>query len=323
MPHNVIIIGAGPAGYTAGIYAARANMKPVLFEGATPGGQLMITTDVENYPGFPEAVTGPELMVHFRKQAERFGTQIITDVITRTDFSSRPFKVWDSKDQLHEAHSIIIATGAQARWLGLESEKTLAGRGVSACATCDGFFFRGKAVAVVGGGDTAMEEANFLANMCSKVYVIHRRDSLRASKIMQERALNNPKIEFVWNSVVHDIEARGAETVTHAIIKDVNTGETRDLALDGIFIAIGHTPNTAVFGGQLKLDEAGYIVTEPGSTRTSIDGVFAAGDVQDSIYRQAVTAAGTGCMAAIEAERWLGHHGVETHPVESEVYRLA
>ncbi|MDB5100860.1 MAG: Thioredoxin reductase [Cyanobacteria bacterium RYN_339] len=323
MPHQVIIIGAGPAGYTAGVYAARANMSPVLFEGSTPGGQLMITTDVENYPGFPESVTGPELMVNFRKQAERFGTTIITDVIKRTDFSSRPFKVWDSKDQLHEAHSIIIATGAEASWLGLESEKTLAGRGVSACATCDGFFFRGKTVAVVGGGDTAMEEANFLANMCQKVYVVHRRDTLRASKIMQQRALDNPKIEFCWNSSVHEIEARGNETVTHAILKDTNTGELRDLTIDGIFIAIGHKPNTGIFGGQLKLDENNYIVTEPGSTRTSIDGVFAAGDVQDSIYRQAVTAAGTGCMAAIEAERWLSHHGVETHSVESEIYRLA
>jgi thioredoxin reductase (NADPH) len=321
--HNVIIIGAGPAGYTAGIYAARANMSPLLFEGATPGGQLMITTDVENYPGFPESVTGPEMMVAFRKQAARFGTEIITDVIKKVDFSKRPFTVWDSKDQAYQAHSIIIATGAEASWLGLESEKTLAGRGVSACATCDGFFFRGKTVAVVGGGDTAMEEATFLSNLASKVYVVHRRDTLRASKIMQQRALDNPKIEFCWNATVTDIQARTGETVTHAILKDVNTGEERDLALDGIFIAIGHKPNTGIFAGQITLDENNYIKTVPGSTRTNIEGVFAAGDVQDSVYRQAVTAAGTGCMAAIEAERWLSHHGVETHSVESEIYKMA
>jgi thioredoxin reductase (NADPH) len=323
MIHDVVIIGAGPAGYTAAIYAARANLKPLQFEGPAPGGQLMITSDVENYPGFEESITGPELMQRFRGQAARFGTEIVSDVITKVDFSSRPFKVWDTKDQVHVAKSVIIATGAEATWLGLESEKTLSGRGVSACATCDGFFFRGKEVAVVGGGDTAMEEALFLANIASKVYVVHRRDTLRASKIMQQRALNHPKIEFCWNSVVADIEARNGETVSHAILHDINTGEARDLPISGIFIAIGHKPNTSIFGNQLALDGNGYIVTKPGTTQTSIEGVFASGDVQDSIYRQAVTAAGTGCIAAIEAERWLSHHGVDAHPLESEVYRLA
>jgi thioredoxin reductase (NADPH) len=323
MPHNLIIIGAGPAGYTAGVYAARANLSPVLFEGPAPGGQLMITTDVENYPGFSKAVTGPELMQEFRAQAERFGTKLVSDLITKVDFSQRPFKVWDSKGTLHEAHSIVIATGASALWLGLESEKTLQGRGVSACATCDGFFFRGKEVIVVGGGDTAMEEATFLANMAKKVYVVHRRDSLRASKIMQDRALNHPKIEFVWNSVIEDIQSRSGESVTHVMLKNLKTGEVTDQPIDGVFIAIGHKPNTEIFAGQLEMDEAGYIVTKPGSTYTSVDGVFAAGDVQDTVYRQAVTAAGTGCMAAIDAERWLGHHGVETAPVEADVYRLA
>jgi thioredoxin reductase (NADPH) len=323
MPHDLIIIGAGPAGYTAGVYAARANLKPVLFEGPAPGGQLMITTDVENYPGFAKSVTGPELMQEFRAQAERFGTQLISDLITKVDFSQRPFKVWDSKNTLHEAHAIVIATGASALWLGLESEMKLQGRGVSACATCDGFFFRGKEVIVVGGGDTAMEEANFLANMAKKVYVVHRRDTLRASKIMQERALNNPKIEFIWNTAIHDIQSRAGESVTHVMLKNLVTGDITDQPIDGVFIAIGHRPNTEIFKGQLELDEAGYIITKPGTTVTSVEGVFAAGDVQDTVYRQAVTAAGTGCMAAIDAERWLSHHGVAAVPVEGDVYRLA
>jgi len=305
MVNNVLIIGAGPAGYTAGIYAARANLNPILFEGSAPGGQLMITTDVENYPGFPQGVQGPEMMQLFRQQAERFGTRIVTDVITRVDFSTRPFKVWDSKDQLHEAQAIIIATGASALWLGLDAEMRLQGRGVSACATCDGFFFRGKDVIVVGGGDTAMEEANFLANMCNSVTVVHRRDQLRASKIMQQRAFDNPKIQFVWNAAVDDILDHGTETVKGVRLRDTQTGEMTERATDGVFIAIGHKPTTDLFKGQLDMDEHGYLITQPGSTRTNIDGVFAAGDVQDSIYRQAITAAGTGCMAAIDAERWL------------------
>ncbi len=311
MVNNVLIIGAGPAGYTAGIYAARANLNPILFEGSAPGGQLMITTDVENYPGFPQGVQGPEMMQLFRQQAERFGTRIVTDVITRVDFSTRPFKVWDSKDQLHEAQAIIIATGASALWLGLDAEMRLQGRGVSACATCDGFFFRGKDVIVVGGGDTAMEEANFLANMCQSVTVVHRRDQLRASKIMQQRAFDNPKIKFVWNAAVDDILDHGTETVKAVRLRDTQTGEMQELATDGVFIAIGHKPTTDLFKGQLELDSNGYIVTHDG-TRTSVEGVFASGDVQDSVYRQAITAAGTGCMAAIDAERWLmaTHAGV-------------
>ncbi|MNR94139.1 Thioredoxin reductase [compost metagenome] len=305
MVNNVLIIGAGPAGYTAGIYAARANLNPILFEGSAPGGQLMITTDVENYPGFPQGVQGPEMMQLFRQQAERFGTRIVTDVITRVDFSQRPFKVWDSKDQLHEAQAIIIATGASALWLGIDAEMRLQGRGVSACATCDGFFFRGKDVIVVGGGDTAMEEANFLANMCNSVTVVHRRDTLRASKIMQQRAFDNPKIQFVWNSAVDDILDHGTETVKAVRLRNTQTGEMTERPTDGVFVAIGHKPTTDLFKGQLDMDDHGYLVTQPGTTRTNIEGVFAAGDVQDSVYRQAITAAGTGCMAAIDAERWV------------------
>ena len=303
MIHNVIIVGAGPAGYTAAIYAARANLSPLMFEGPQPGGQLMITTDVENYPGFPDAMTGPELMTRFRAQAARFGTELVSDLIKRVDFSRRPFRVWDSKDQVHEAHAIIVATGASAMWLGLESEARMSGRGVSACATCDGFFFRGKEVAVVGGGDTAMEEATYLAQMCAKVTLIHRRDTLRASKIMQQRAFDNPKIEFRWNTVVEEV--LGTDLVTGLKLKNLETGEASELPLQGLFVAIGHKPATGIFEGQLDLDPAGYVKVAPGSTRTSVDGVFAAGDVADAIYRQAVTAAGTGCMAAIDAERWL------------------
>lgn len=304
MSHRVVIIGSGPAGYTAALYAARANLAPVLFEGHEPGGQLMITTEVENFPGFPEGLQGPELMQLFRKQAERFGTRIISDHIVRVDFSVRPFRMWDTRDQLHEADAVIISTGATAMWLGLESEKTFSGKGVSACATCDGFFFRGKDVAVVGGGDTAMEEALFLSNLCSSVTVIHRRGELRASKIMQQRALENPKIRFVWNSVVDEILGDENGVVGSVRVRHVDTDECQEIALQGVFIAIGHRPNTELFRGQLQLDDKGYIRTHEG-TRTSLEGVFAAGDVQDSIYRQAITAAGTGCMAAIDAERWL------------------
>lgn len=317
MIHNVIIVGAGPAGYTAAIYAARANLSPVMFEGPQPGGQLMITTDVENYPGFADPMTGPELMQRFRAQSARFGTELISDLVSRVDFSSRPFKLWDSNGTLYQAHAVIIATGAVAQWLGLPSETRMQGRGVSACATCDGFFFRGKEVAVVGGGDTAMEEANYLAQMCAKVTVIHRRDTLRASKIMQQRALNNPKIEFRWNSVVEEI--LGDELVSGVRLRDTQTGAFSELSLQGVFIAIGHKPTTGLFQDQLRLDENGYVQVEPGSSRTSVAGIFAAGDVADSVYRQAVTAAGTGCMAAIDAERWLASqvHAGETNAAAS------
>ncbi len=310
--HKVIIIGSGPAGHTAAIYAARANLAPLMFEGVVrggiPGGQLMITTEVENYPGFPDGVKGPEVMELFKKQSARFGTEIVAADVDRVDFSKRPFRMW-AEDKEHAAQTVIIATGAQARWIGLDSEKALQNRGVSACATCDGYFFRNQHVSVVGGGDTAMEEANYLAGLCASVTVIHRRDSLRASQIMQKRALDNPKIKFLWNKVVtkvHDVE-KG--TVTGLEVKDTKTGETSLHETQGLFVAIGHTPNTDLFKGQLTLDENGYIVTKPGTTQTSVEGVFAAGDVQDHVYRQAVTAAGTGCMAAIEAERWLAAKG--------------
>jgi len=304
MLHDVIILGSGPAGWTAAIYAARAELKPVLFEGPEPGGQLMTTTEVENFPGFPQGILGPELMHNMREQAKRFGTEIISENVTAVDFSARPFKV-TAGAKVYEANSIIISTGATARRLGLAFEKALYGKGVSACATCDGFFFKGKKVMVVGGGDAAMEEANFLTRFADKVWIVHRKDTFRASKIMQERVLANPKIEVMWNTVVADILGVEAGHVTGVRLKDAATGEMRDMEIDGVFAAIGHEPNTALFKGFLDLDEKGYIKTMAGSTRTNIPGVFAAGDVQDAKYRQAVTAAGTGCMAAIEAEKLL------------------
>lgn len=310
MVENVIIVGSGPAGYTAALYAARADLSPLLFSGAEPGGQLMITTDVENYPGFPEGVQGPEMMDLFLKQAQRFGTRVENRTVTKVDLSQRPFKVYVEED-VYETRTLIVATGASAKWIGLESEKTYGGFGVSACATCDGFFFRGKQVAVVGGGDTAMEEANYLTRHAERVYVIHRRDSLRASKIMQQRALDNPKIEFIWNTVVAEI--KGEETPQRHVtsMKLVNTldNSESDMPIDGVFVAIGHKPNSDVFADWLDLDDLGYIKVEAYSTRTKVPGVFACGDVTDRIYRQAVTAAGTGCMAAIDAERFLEAEG--------------
>ncbi len=306
--HKVIIIGSGPAGHTAAIYAARANLKPVMFEGLVrggiPGGQLMITTDVENYPGFPEGIKGPELMELFKKQSLRFGTVIHTADVDEVDLTKRPFRVV-SEGQEHFAESLIIATGAQAKWIGLESETALRNRGVSACATCDGFFFRGQDVCVVGGGDTAMEEANYLAGLARSVTVIHRRDTLRASQIMQDRARNNPKISFLWNKEVVEVLDPAAGTVNALRLRDTVTGELSLHPTQGLFIAIGHVPNTDLFQSVLTLDENGYLVTKPGTTQTNVEGVFAAGDVADHVYRQAVTAAGTGCAAAIEAERWL------------------
>ncbi|HWC15222.1 MAG TPA: thioredoxin-disulfide reductase [Actinomycetota bacterium] len=298
---DVVIIGSGPAGLTAAVYAARANLQPLMIEGIEAGGQLMLTTDVENYPGFVDGIMGPELMERMRKQAARFGTEILTDNVTSVDFSSAPFTVSTGSDSF-AARSVIIATGASAKMLGVPGEKELLGHGVSTCATCDGFFFRDQELLIVGGGDSAIEEANFLTKFASKVTIVHRRDTLRASKIMQDRALANPKIEFVWDSVITEIFGNGK--VAGARIKNLKTGAESELAAGGVFVAIGHTPNTGLFEGRLDLS-GGYIVTEAEGTQTSVPGVFAAGDVIDHRYRQAITAAGTGCMAAIDAERFL------------------
>lgn len=300
---NVIIIGSGPAGLTAAVYTARANLNPLMIEGEEAGGQLMITTEVENYPGFAHGVTGPELVSVMRKQAERFGTRYITRNVTKVDCSAKPFKVHVGND-VHLTNSIIISTGASAKYIGLPSEKQYMNRGVSACATCDGAFFKNVEVAVVGGGDTAMEEANFLTRFATKVYVIHRSENFKASKIMFDRAKANPKIEFIMNTTVEEVIGDG-KSVTGLRLKSTKTGDVTTKNLQGLFVAIGHQPNTKLFNGLLELNDVGYIKTKPGTTYTNIDGVFAAGDVQDSVYRQAITAAGTGCMAAIDCEKWL------------------
>jgi len=304
---KVIIVGSGPAGYTAAIYAARANLAPLMFTGTQPGGQLMLTTLVENYPGFVDGIDGPPLMDTLRKQAERFGTEMIGEDVTAVDFGPRPFRV-TAGETTAEAHTVIIATGASSKLLGLPSEQRLMGRGVSTCATCDGFFFKNQDIMVVGGGDSAMEEALYLARLGRKVSVVHRRDALRASKIMQERAFRNPKIEFIWDTQVDDVLDPEAGKVTGVRLQNLKTGARWDVKVDGLFIAIGHEPNTALFRSQIDLHPNGYVKVTPGTTRTSVPGVFAAGDVQDFTYRQAVTAAGTGCMAALEAERHLEEH---------------
>jgi thioredoxin reductase (NADPH) len=306
---NVIIIGGGPAGYTAALYAARANLDPLVIEGFQWGGQLMITSDVENYPGYPDGIMGPEMMADFRRQAERFGTEFVTDDVTEVDFSERPYRVVVDRDE-SRANAVIIATGASARWLGLPGEQTYQGRGVSACATCDGAFFKDKKLIVVGGGDTAMEEATFLTRFASKVTVVHRRDEFRASPIMLDRARSHDKVEFITNAVVDDIKGDGK--VESVVLRDMQDGRLWEEPADGVFVAIGHDPNTKLFVDWLEHDDAGYLITKPGTTETNIPGIFAAGDVQDHTYRQAITAAGSGCMAALDAERYLAH--LEGHP---------
>jgi thioredoxin reductase (NADPH) len=304
--HELVIVGSGPAGLTAAVYAGRANLKPVVIEGIGAGGQLMLTTDVENYPGFPDGILGPELMMKFREQAERFGAEFVTADADRVDLTGGgPFGLWVGEREFR-SRSMIITTGASARMLGLPAEHRLLGHGVSTCATCDGFFFREKPIAVVGGGDSALEEAIFLTKFATTVTIIHRRDELRASKIMQDRALANPKIEFNWNSTVTDVVGNGS--VEAVRLRDTVTGTESDLEVQGLFVAIGHDPNTSLFEGQVDLDANGYIITAPDSTATSVEGVFAAGDVQDHVFRQAITASGSGCMASMEAERWLGEH---------------
>jgi len=315
MTRNVIIIGSGPAGLTAALYTARANLKPLLIEGIEAGGQLMLTTDVENFPGFRDGIMGPDLMAEMRAQAERFGADNIRGHVTAVDLQSMPFRV-RTDDAEYQARTLIIATGASARLLGIPSERGLMGHGVSTCATCDGYFFRGKPIAVVGGGDSAMEEAIFLTRFASHVTVIHRRDTLRASKIMQDKAFANPKISFEWNSEVEDVKDLGSGAVTAIVLRNHVTGQRKELPVEGVFVAIGHTPNTSLFAGQLDMDANGYLVTHTG-TRTSVPGVFACGDVQDHIYRQAITAAGSGCMAAIDAEKYL--EGLPQHLGEAQL----
>ncbi len=306
---KVLIIGSGPAGYTAAIYAARASLEPVLIQGLQPGGQMTITTDVENYPGFADVIQGPWLMEQMAAQAEHVGTRMVFDIVNDVDFTKRPFTAHTDSGDVYTADTVIIATGAQARWLGLDSEQALQGKGVSACATCDGFFFRGKEVAVIGGGNSAVEEAMYLTNHATKVTLVHRRDQLRAEQILQSRLFANPKIEVIWDSVVEEIQGGGdPEGVTGVKISNVKSGETSVVPVDGVFIAIGHDPATAVFRGKIAMDAEGYIITAPDSTATDVPGVFAAGDVKDKIYRQAVTAAGMGCMAALEAEKFLAEH---------------
>ncbi|RMG59041.1 MAG: thioredoxin-disulfide reductase [Bacteroidetes bacterium] len=306
---KLIIIGSGPAGYTAAIYAARAELKPLMFSGLQPGGQLMITTDVENYPGYPEAVMGPEMMEDFRKQAERFGTRIKYELITKVDLKAQPKVLTTDSGETYTADAVIISTGATAKWLGIEAEQTYANRGVSACAVCDGFFFKGQEVAIVGAGDTAAEEALYLSKLASTVHMLVRRDEMRASKIMQKRVMNTPNIKIYWNTEAYDLS--GDPKVEKVHIRNNRTGEESEIAVGGFFVAIGHKPNTEIFAGQLDMDEAGYIINQPGSSRTNIEGVFVSGDAADKVYRQAVTAAGTGCMAALDAERWLAAYEAE------------
>ena len=303
-----LIIGSGPAGYTAAIYAARANLKPVLYQGIQPGGQLTITTEVENYPGYADGVQGPEMMVHFEKQASRMGADIRFGIATKVDFSSLPHKVWIDDEKLIEADAVIISTGASAKWLGLESEQRLNGYGVSACAVCDGFFFRGKEVGIVGAGDTAAEEALYLSKLCTTVHMFIRRDQMRASKVMAERVIKTPNIKIYWNTETDEV--LGEKTVNAVRIKNVKTGEKQEIPISGFFVAIGHQPNSEIFNGLIDMDEAGYIKTIPGTSKTNVEAVFASGDVQDKIYRQAVTAAGSGCMAALDAERYLAAKGI-------------